>query len=206
MTRVLLIRHGEADQVDVRLLGRTPDIHLTARGRSQARSLGISLRPGAPAALFTSPIERAVETAAEIGAQIGLTLSVLLELNELEFGGWAGKTFEELSALEEWHRFNSARAVTRPPGGESLRDAQMRSVSALRRVASAFPEGIIAAVTHADIIRAVLAASLSISLNEVWRVEIGFASVTAIEVAGRRSRVLIVNGLSGERELGLLPS
>lgn len=204
MTKILIIRHGEADQVGLRLLGRTPGVHLTARGRAQARLLATNLRGCDIAALFTSPIERAAETASEIAAEIDVTPIVLPGIIELEFGEWTGKSFEELYSLEEWVRFNSARTDSCPPGGESMRHVQTRAVAALSQSADAYSGKIITAVTHADVIRAVLAAWLPMSLDEVWHIELGLASVTAIELEGSWPRVLLVNGLSGERGLGLL--
>ncbi len=206
VTRILIIRHGEADEVGLRLLGRTPGIHLTAKGRTQVRSLGRDLRGCDVAAIFTSPIERAAETASAIGEELDLVSIVVPSITELEFGAWTGKSFEELSTLEEWRSFNCARADTCPPEGESMRHVQMRAVAALSQLATAYEGKIIAAVTHADVIRAVLAAWLPISLDEVWRIDIGFASVSAVELEGPWPRVLLVNGLSGERELRLLSS
>jgi broad specificity phosphatase PhoE len=201
-----MIRHGEADEVGLRLLGRTPGIHLTAKGRTQAQLLGRYLLGCGVAAIFTSPIERAAETASAIGEELGLAPIVLPGITELEFGGWTGKAFEELSTLEEWMRFNCARAETCPPEGESMRQVQTRAVGALSQLAAAYPGKIIAAVTHADVIRAVLAAWLPTSLDEVWRIDIGVASMSAVELEGPWSKVLLLNGLSGERELGLLSS
>ncbi|MBV8356414.1 MAG: histidine phosphatase family protein, partial [Deltaproteobacteria bacterium] len=178
----------------------------TARGRTQARSLATNLEGCGVAALFTSPIERAAETASEIAAELDMTPIVLPGIIELEFGGWTGKLFEELYSLKEWTRFNSARTDTCPPGGESMRHVQVRAIAALSQSADAYSGKIIAAITHADVIRAVLAAWLPMSLNEVWRIEIGLASITAIELDGSQPRVLLVNGLSGERGLRLLSS
>jgi broad specificity phosphatase PhoE len=204
VTRIFIIRHGEADGVGLRLLGRTPGIHLTAKGRTQAWLLGRYLRGCDVAAIFTSPIERAAETASVIAEELGLVSISLPGITELEFGGWSGKSFEELSTLEEWMRFNCARADTCPPEGEDMRHVQIRAIAAISQLAIAYPGKIIAVVTHADVIRAVLAAWLPASLDEVWRIEIGIASVSAVELEGPWPKVLLVNGLSGERELGLL--
>jgi broad specificity phosphatase PhoE len=206
MTTICLVRHGEADEVGVRLQARRPAVHLTRKGRAQARSLGLQLRNCDVTSIFTSPLERASETADEIGAQVDVAPIVLPGINEVEFGEWTGRLFAELNSLQEWRLFNSARADASPPGGESMRQVQSRAIEALWPAVNPKGRGTVVAVTHADVIRAVLAWWLPMSLDEIWRIEIGLASVTGIELAGQWPRVILVNGLSGERDLGLASS
>src|SRR3954463_11729080 len=120
MTTFLLVRHGETDDVGQRLTGRKAGCHLNGKGRSQAELLGRRLAQIPIQALYTSPLERAVETAEQIGSGRDLFPVVADGLNEMSFGGWEGLSFEELEQSPEWRRFNTNRGEVRPPGGELM--------------------------------------------------------------------------------------
>jgi probable phosphoglycerate mutase len=65
MTLLLLIRHGENDYVKTgKLAGRLSGVHLNQRGQEQARALGEALKDVPLKAIYSSPLDRAMETAA----------------------------------------------------------------------------------------------------------------------------------------------
>ncbi|HLO28758.1 MAG TPA: histidine phosphatase family protein, partial [Anaerolineales bacterium] len=67
MALLLLIRHGENDFVKTgKLPGRLPEIHLNERGQKQAAALGEALKDVPLKAIYSSPLERAIETATPI--------------------------------------------------------------------------------------------------------------------------------------------
>lgn len=63
---VLLIRHAETAWSGARLCGREPGIHLNARGRADARTLSARLAGMPVAAIYASPLDRAIDTASPI--------------------------------------------------------------------------------------------------------------------------------------------
>src|SRR5689334_11122571 len=131
MTTILLIRHGETDANGKLLAGWTPGWHLNARGRQQAERLAELLAKAPLEAVYTSPLERAIETAEPIARSRGLAPLVLDDLGEMRVGEWEGKTFAELDGREEWQRFNRQRSSVRPPGGESMMETQLRMLGQL---------------------------------------------------------------------------
>jgi broad specificity phosphatase PhoE len=185
MFSILLIRHGSTDLMSERLCGRTPGIQLNAEGERQASVVGRALRENVKlGAVYTSPLERAVETAERIASAQNLPVVVKDELNELDFGSWQGLTFAELHQRSEWHSYNRRRSLERAPGGESLAEVQARAWRCLWEIMMAHGNETAAAVSHGDVIRALLLLVLGMPLDYVLRVEVGPASVTEIRFEG----------------------
>ena len=99
---LLLIRHGENDWVGKRLAGWTPRVHLNEKGHSQATALVQQLAHIALDAIYTSPLERTVETAQPLALARGLDLQVRRELGEAQYGDWTGRELKDLKDDELW--------------------------------------------------------------------------------------------------------
>jgi probable phosphoglycerate mutase len=175
---LLLIRHGLTDWVGTKLSGWTPGIPLNAEGRQQAWALSGRLAGMPLTAVYSSPIERSLETAEIVAAPHRLKVRVREALGETRYGDWTGRSFKVLTRTKLWSRIQSAPAGTRFPNGESLDECQERFVAELRRIVAAHPDGIVAAVAHADPIRLAVAALLGMPLNDFQKLIIGPASVT----------------------------
>jgi broad specificity phosphatase PhoE len=157
MTTFFLIRHAHCDGVGQVLWGRQADVHLNECGKSAARALAQRVAQNHFAAIYSSPLERAVETAAEIAKQDQVPVKISEPFNELDFGDWTGETIESLDHDPVWRSFNSIRTRTPIPGGESILDAQARIVDELKRLAFEHEDGDVAIVSHADMIKIALA-------------------------------------------------
>jgi probable phosphoglycerate mutase len=193
MTTLLLIRHGETGAVGNLLAGSMPGWHLNPRGRQQVERLAGSLASRALKAVYTSPLERAVETARAIARCHGVEPKAVKEIGELDVGEWQGKTFEELAARPDWKAYNALRSAVRPPGGEWMIDCQARMVKEAERLVRRHPEGTVAVVSHADPIRGLLAYYLGIPMDLMLRFELGTASVSAVQMSDGVPRVLCLN-------------
>lgn len=194
MTTFLLIRHADTDFVGSRIAGWMTDVHLNRRGRQQAARLAEQLSRAGIQALYSSPLERAMETAAAIACGTGIEIISRAELGEIQFGEWTGLTFEELDRIPAWRRFNSFRGGTRIPGGESMLEVQARVVGELERLGTAHPGQVIGVVSHGDVIKAAIAYHAGISLDLFQRLEISPASVSAIQIhEDGAARILNVN-------------
>ena len=144
-------------------------------------------------AVYSSPRERAWYTARDIAEPHELKVQVNAALDEIDFGDWSGKHFAELEGDEDWQAWNESRASARCPGGESMAEAVERGVAAIESIASEQDEKTVAAVTHCDIIRGVIAHYLGLSLDNILRFDIDPASVSRIEVGRWGARVRSIN-------------
>ena len=194
MLTLFLIRHGETDTVGRSLMGWIPGCHLNPTGTAQAEKLAEKLSTYPITAIYTSPLERAVETAAPIASRKKLQLQRSNHLGEWRPGVWEGEAITELDRLEEWRRFNAFRGGVRPAGGETMIEVQARMLRQIECLQQQHDGQIVAAVSHAEPIRAVLAHYAGIPLDLTPRLEISPASVSVIRVDDWAPKLLCVNG------------
>jgi probable phosphomutase (TIGR03848 family) len=189
---LLLIRHGMCDTVGRVIAGRSAGVHLNPAGLRQARELARRLRRLPLAAVYASPLDRALETAAPLAEGTGLAVRMARGLEELDYGSWTGRTLESLVADPVWQRYNTARGTTRIPGGETMEEVVARASAELARMACEHPDAPVAAVTHGDVIRALLAHYAGLALDHMLRLEVAPASVCVVRVSAE-PRLLAVN-------------
>jgi probable phosphoglycerate mutase len=192
-TTILLARHAAHPLLGKVLCGRMPGVKLDAVGRSQAVRLAARLVAAQADALLSSPIGRAVDTAAVIADATGLTAQPCDAFNEIDFGAWTGARFAALADDPAWSRWNAARAEACPPGGEPMSHAQARAVAGVQQIQATHPQGTVIAVSHADIIKAVLLWCLGLPLDAHMRFDIDPASISAIALWENGGKVLWMN-------------
>ncbi len=192
---VLLIRHGLCDPVGQAIAGRAPGVHLNDSGRRQARALDAALALVPLAAVYSSPLERARETAEPLADRIGQAVTISPGLQELDFGDWTGRTLASLAGDPIWQRFNQQRGVTRIPGGETMDEVVARAAPTVSGVAAEHPGSLIAAVTHGDVIRALVAHWAGMPLDSMLRLEVAPASVSAVRFTPE-PRLILLNWLT----------
>ena len=193
MTKILLIRHATTDSVGKRLSGRTPGVHLNAEGQTQAQQLAERLNGLVVAALYSSPLERAVQTAEPIAKLQHLQTIISEDFLEINFGDWTNKTFAELQPEPQFSLFNSFRSGTRIPGGELMLEAQARIIAGLQKLCLQHPHETIAIVSHSDLIKAAVAYYAGIPLDMFQRLEISPASVSIIQIYDETAQIMLVN-------------
>jgi probable phosphoglycerate mutase len=191
-TTLLLIRHAAHDLLGRTLCGRMAGVELNERGHRQAALLAERLGR-APAALYSSPMPRALQTAAPLAARFGLEIRPSEALLEIDFGAWAGRDFASLEGDPLWQRWNAERASARTPEGETMAEVQQRALAGLGDMAARHPEAVVAAVSHGDVIKAVIAAVLGLSLDAHARFEIGPAGLSRIEFWPGGAKLLSMN-------------
>lgn len=193
-TTIHLIRHATYDLLDRGILaGRTPGWSLNATGRAQAAALGQALAGRDLEAVIASPLERAQETAEAIAGPHGLALEIEPGLNEVDFGAWSGTPFATLHQQPGWQTFNVRRSVAAPPGGETMLAVQLRALEAVMTLVERFPDAEIVAVSHADVIKALLAHALGTPLDMFQRIEIAPASRSTLVIGSNFIRIMGVN-------------
>lgn len=192
-TTILLVRHATHGHVGKILSGRSEGLSLKPAGRSEAKRVAARLAGHSLAAIHTSPRERARETAALIGEACGCQVEVACALDEINFGEWTGRSFAELEEDPRWREWNTVRSRCAAPGGESMAGAQHRALEHLRGTARRYPGATVALVTHCDIIRAVVAAILGLSLDYILHFEVNPASFSRIAAGEWGEKLVSLN-------------
>jgi len=180
MNRLLLIRHALNDWVGKRVAGWTPGISLNDEGRDQAARLAEWLEPVPLEAIYSSPLERAVETAEPIARSHGMEVMIRDSIGESRYGELDGKPIEEIFKTPLWEKWRMNPSRTRFPGAETTYEVQVRVVSELEQILQEHPEGNIAVVSHADPIRVAVAHYIGLPLDLVFRIWVSPASVTTM--------------------------
>jgi probable phosphoglycerate mutase len=180
VTTFLLIRHAAHDLIDRVLAGRKVDVALNANGHRQAEALARRLASEPITRIFSSPRKRARQTAKPLCAALNLPLFVSPRVDEHDAGVWAGQGFVALARDPRWRLWNDRRGTTRPPGGESIVELQLRILRYIDLLAVRYPDEMIALVSHAEPIRAALMHERKVSPADFLQVVVPVVSVSTL--------------------------
>jgi broad specificity phosphatase PhoE len=193
MTKFLLIRHATTDSVGIRLSGRRAGVNLNEAGIQQAEKLAGEFSGTRISAVYSSPLERAVQTAEAISKVLGLQTRVSEDFLEINFGVWTNRTFKELESESLFKQFNVFRSFTRIPEGETMMEAQLRMIRGMEKLCLLHPDETVVIVSHSDLIKATIAYYSGIPLDMFQRIEISPASVSIIKAGSDYAVVELVN-------------
>lgn len=218
MPTFLLVRHGENDYMKLgRLACRLPGIHLNDAGRLQAQATAEMIAHFISQAaaqltdqekahkqadvpvrvvVYSSPMERAMETAAPIAQTLDLEVIVRDGLIETNCADWAGKTVKSLQRRKDWKVILNTPSQFRFPGGESFKECQQRMVDEIESLRTHHgPRDLVICVSHADPIKLAVAYYLGLPLDHFQRLSVGPASITVLHLAksGGQLQALNVN-------------
>ncbi|GJD46173.1 Putative phosphoserine phosphatase 2 [Methylobacterium cerastii] len=192
MSRIHLVRHATHDRVGTILCGRMPGVRLGPAGHAEAAALADALAGSGATTVLSSPRDRALDTARPIADRLGLAVTIAPELDEIDFGDWTGRSFADLDGDPDWTAWNTARASARPPKGqgscESMAEAGARALALLARQPKAC-----VAVSHGDVIRAVLLAILGLSTDAYDRLTVAPASISSLDLWPGGGRLVGLN-------------
>lgn len=196
---LLLVRHGTTPITGKLLTGRLPGVHLSEEGIRQAKGAAERLAPLPVKALYSSPLERCLETAAPIAERHRLQVATLDDLAEVDYGDWQGRSFKQLYRLKAWGELHGRPADFRFPDGESIREAQTRGMRAIEALRTRHAKQAVVVVSHADMVRLIVAGYLGLGLDLYQRIVVGVASVSVLALGDPVPRLLRI-GDSGSLE------
>jgi probable phosphoglycerate mutase len=194
MTQLLLIRHGENDYTKKgKLAGWTSGVHLNADGKKQAQAIAERLAPAPLKAIYSSPLERARETAEPLAKLKSLPVLVRSGLGEVQYGLWTGKSLKALRRTKLWRVVQHHPAAMEFPEGETLRAVQARAVDEIEKIAREHPKDLVAAFSHGDVIKLVVAHYLGVPLDLFQRLVVNTGSLTVLHLGAGQSALVKLN-------------
>ena len=195
MPTFLLIRHGETDYNKKMLLpGRLPGIHLNKNGLHQAQALVENLTNAPIKAIYSSPLERTLETAEPLARALNLEVTPLPGLLETDCGEWQGLSIRKLRRQKVWQPVTRNISLFKFPGGESMVDCQNRVVQTIESLRTSHAKSdLIACFSHADPIKQVIAFYLGMPLDHFQRLALSPASVSALHIGENGCQLLMLN-------------
>jgi probable phosphomutase (TIGR03848 family) len=216
MATVILVRHGRTTaNVQGILAGRAPGVLLDEVGQEQAARTAERLAAVPFVGVVSSPLERCRQTAAAILeaqpadapirslAADPLPIAIDEALTECGYGQWQGHALKELSKEPLWSVVQNQPSAAVFPDGEAMAGMQARAVAAIRghdaAVEAEHGAGAVwVAVSHGDVIKAILADALGMHLDLFQRIAVGPASVSIVRYGSSRPEVIATNTDAGD--------
>jgi broad specificity phosphatase PhoE len=199
MATILLVRHGETDwNRSGRVMGTRP-VPLNQHGLTQAARLALQLTALKTPMLYSSPVARARQTADILASTLRVAVVEEPGLSEVGVGEWEGRYWSEFEGDPARIKYYRLPEEARPPGGEALGEVQRRAVSSVQRAvreAQSQPAQSAILVTHADVVKAIVAHYLEAPLQTMRHMQIGHASVTAFTIEASSATLLCLNAQS----------
>ena len=195
--RILLIRHGETEWNRIhRFQGRT-DMPLNQKGREQARALALALKKEPIAALYSSPLARAMETAQIIKAfhpsDPLFEEKSLIEMDLGDFDGMEARRWAEQypDFLKTWQKTPSRLTM---PNGESLGEVQARAVDAVERITEPYPAGSTVLISSHNFVNlTILCHATKTHLDQFRKLPQETAALNILHKQGKRLWAEVVN-------------
>ena len=193
MTTFFMVRHALTEHTGKRLSGWMDGVALTEEGREQADQVGLRLADTKFDAIFSSPIERTVETARAIASRQGMRVQTRRGLGEVEYGDWTNRPLRSLMRTKLWSTVQRWPSGARFPDGESIREVQVRAVDEIEKIAEEHPKETVCCVSHGDVIKLVIAHYLGVHIDLYQRIVVAPASVSVFTLSERGPHVLSLN-------------
>ena len=194
-TTFYLVRHGLTSHTGHRLTGWMEGVHLTEAGERQAEAAGERLAKVPLKAVYSSPIDRTLETAEVIARRHGLRVRKRKGIGEVHYGKWTNKPFRSLTKTKLWKVVQTHPSGARFPDGETLWETQTRALADLEKLRQAHPRQKICCVSHADVIKLVTAHYLGMHIDLFQRIDISPGSITVLSLGDYGPRVHAVNAV-----------
>jgi broad specificity phosphatase PhoE len=203
LIKIYVARHGETTwNEEGRIQGRS-DPGLSQRGYAQSLALLHQLKDRPLSAIYTSTLQRSVQTAEPIANQLGLPIQRHTELDEIAFGILEGKNLyhfdEELKM--EWGRFKDNRFTYRIPGAENYADVADRIRPFEERLLQNHEGQEVLIVGHRVVNRLLIGMLMEYPQEKVLRIE---QTNDMLYLVQRNSEVKIFHYIDGEIKEGLI--
>lgn len=195
-TRLYLVRHGRVADGHAHRYHGNNDICLSPEGERQLTQLAAYLQSRPLAAVYASNLQRSLDGAARLCQGRGLEPRAVPEFREIHFGVWEGLTFAEIA--ERYPEELAARLQDlenfRIPEGESLLDVRNRVIPRLKSLVADHPGQSLALVAHAGVNRVILCDALSLSLENIFRLDQNYGCLNVIDYFPDMAVVRLLNG------------
>jgi broad specificity phosphatase PhoE len=197
--KIIAVRHGNIEGMETKRFRGRHDTPLSTCGLLQAVATAAFVRSFCrPEIVYASPMKRCLQSAERIARVCNTSCEVIAVLNDIDYGAWQNKTFDEIADTypEQFHTWFTAPDLMRFPDGEALQDVTVRAGDALRFILSHHQEQTVVLVSHSSILRTLILSVLGQPLSAYWRTEITPCGVSQIEVGDANSHMTSVNQTS----------
>jgi phosphoserine phosphatase len=196
LTKILLVRHGHVEGIKPERFRGRAELPLTDRGLAEAEAVARCIASmWQPVKVYTSPMQRCVETGRAIAKACGIESEAIDQLNDIDYGAWQFRSYEEIEKAdpELFAAWFATPHLVRFPNGESLQDIVARTADALRLVLNRHVDDRVVLVGHTSVNRALLVQLVDQPLSAYWRLAQAPCCINEIDVNGGRITVVRIN-------------
>lgn len=195
MTRIILVRHGRTEWNKFERFRGRVDVELDETGRRQAEAAAERIAQWEVAAIYSSPLKRAMTTAQIVADRLGLTVQPLEGIIDMDFGEWQGLPIDEArekyGALFDLWRYRPEKLEI--PGAETLEDVRKRVVAAIDEVVAKHEDQTIALVGHRVVCKVLLCHLLGLDNSHFWQIAQDDTAINLFEIWEGKPSVILIN-------------
>lgn len=198
-TRLIFVRHAEAEGNVKREFHGWTDGDITEKGHIQAQKVAERLKDVNIDMLYSSTLKRTLQTASYIAKVKTLPIIPADTLKEINGGDWEGKKWDELPSVwpEEHNTWEHKPHLHQMPNGESMEEFQQRLLTEVLSIAGEHPDKNVCIVTHGTAIRALMCCFMHCSLETMVDVEwYDNTSVTVIDYEDGKFKIILEGDVS----------
>lgn len=172
ITRLVLVRHAEAEGNMNRVFHGWSDSNITEKGRLQAQRAAERLKDEEIDVIYSSSLKRTLQTAEYIARVKMLPIIRTDKLKEINGGDWEGKGWDELADIwpNEHFTWENRPHLHQMPNGESMEEFQKRLSGEIDYIINNNKGRNICIVTHGTAIRALMCYFLGYELSEMLNI------------------------------------
>ena len=205
MTRFVLIRHGQTEWNRVERFRGRADLALDDTGMRQAEAAAERLSRWQIAAIYSSPLRRALMTAQSLASQLRLAVQPLEGLIDIDFGDWQGLSPQEAAAQDSdlYKKWLERPHEVRFPHGESLQDVQHRITAAIESLVQNYSEQTVVLVAHNVVCRVLLCVVLGLDNSHFWQLGQDVGAINVFDFGDDKPVLSLLNDTCHLKSLGL---
>ena len=201
---IYLLRHGQTAWNKELIFRGRHDLPLDSHGLAQADCADKALENIELAAIYSSPLSRALQTAQPTARRKNLSVVESPELLDIDYGQWTGKSQKE---IEEAFPELNCQWLNHPeqvqfPSGESLDDVRKRVFPHLLELARKASEKPLLIVSHRVTLKVLIFAALHVPLSKFWQIQLDTASLSALSFGQDKFTLRSLNDTCHLRKLG----
>ena len=195
MARLILVRHGQTEWNRIERFRGRADLALNETGVKQAEAVAERLSGWNVAAVYSSPLRRALMTAEIIGSRLGLLVQPLDGLIDINYGKWQGLSPAE-AAKQDADLYT--RWLERPhevvfPQGESLQDVRLRIEGVIAEMLDKHSDQTVSLVSHVVVCRVFICTVLGLDNSHFWQIGQDTGAINVIETRGAGLALTLLN-------------
>jgi broad specificity phosphatase PhoE len=197
--RIILVRHGQTEwnagsASGEHFRGRI-DVDLNATGLAQAQAVADRLAQVEIAAVYSSPLQRAIHTARPVARGHGLEVTPFQGLLDINYGQWGGRSFDDVAAHwpDLYRQWRTVPHLVQIPGGESLADVRARVGRGLQEIVARHDDEIVLLMGHQVVNKVLVCMMLGLDNSAFWRIRQDTCCINRFDHDGEAFTVLTLN-------------